>query len=58
MRLELLREMGATMPRGGGVPFFGELPQVQVVSGDSAWNVPVTLAAPGGAGPSHALHDA
>jgi hypothetical protein len=53
MRLELLREMGATMPRGGGVPFTGELHQVQVVSGDYAWNVPVPEALMGGgAGPA------
>ena len=47
MRVELLREMGAVMPRGGGAPFFGEQRQVQVVSGNYAWNVPP--AAPGGA---------
>jgi glyoxylase-like metal-dependent hydrolase (beta-lactamase superfamily II) len=41
MRVELLREMGDVMPRGGGAPFFGEQRQVQVVSGDYAWNVPV-----------------
>src|SRR5215467_7548760 len=41
MRVELLRQMGATMPRGGGVPFTGELPQTQVVSGNYAWNMPV-----------------
>ena len=35
-RVELLREMGAVMPRGGGAPFFGEQRQVQVVSGDYA----------------------
>src|SRR6266542_4237600 len=52
MRLELLREMGATMPRGGGVPFTGELPQNQEVSGGQAWNVPVTVSPPGGAGPA------
>ena len=40
MRLELLREMGDVMPRGGGAPFFGEQRQVQVVSGNYAWNVP------------------
>src|SRR5438874_2163752 len=27
MQQELVREMGATMPRGGGVPFTGELHQ-------------------------------
>ena len=39
MRQELLREMGATMPRGGGAPFTGEQRQVQVVSGNYAWNM-------------------
>ena len=31
MRVELLREMGPVMPRGGGAPFFGEQRQIQVV---------------------------
>jgi glyoxylase-like metal-dependent hydrolase (beta-lactamase superfamily II) len=39
MRLDLLRFMGPAMPRGGGAPFTGEQTQVQVVSGDHAWNV-------------------
>src|SRR5204862_889084 len=39
MRQELVREMGTTMPRGGGAPFTGEQRQVQVVSGNYAWNV-------------------
>src|SRR5262245_51008709 len=30
LRAELLREMGAAMPRGGGAPFFGEQRQIQV----------------------------
>src|SRR2546421_2240280 len=56
MRQELVREMGATMPRGGGAPFTGEQRQNQVVSGNYAWNVnapaqpggqPVNAAAPG-----------
>src|SRR5215510_8890545 len=38
MRQELVREMGTTMPRGGGAPFTGEQRQVQVVSGNFAWN--------------------
>jgi glyoxylase-like metal-dependent hydrolase (beta-lactamase superfamily II) len=46
MRQELVREMGTTMPRGGGAPFTGEQRQVQVVSGNSAWN----MAAPAQAG--------
>jgi glyoxylase-like metal-dependent hydrolase (beta-lactamase superfamily II) len=45
-RVELVREMGAVMPRGGGAPFFGEQRQVQVVSGDYAWNVPAMAGAP------------
>src|SRR5438105_8048056 len=39
MRAELVREMGAVMPRGGGGPFFGEQRQIQVVSCNYAWNV-------------------
>ena len=50
MRVELVREMGAVMPKGGGAPFFGEQRQIQVVSGNYAWNVPVAPAnAPAGA---------
>ena len=41
MRVELVRDMGAVMPRGGGAPFFGEQRQIQVVSGDKAWNAPL-----------------
>ena len=41
MRVELLRTMGAVMPRGGGAPFFGDQRQIAVVSGDYAWNQPV-----------------
>src|SRR5262245_48702428 len=37
MRQEILREMGSTMPRGGGAPFTGEQRQHQVVSGNYAW---------------------
>jgi glyoxylase-like metal-dependent hydrolase (beta-lactamase superfamily II) len=40
MRVELLREMGPVMPRGGGAPFFGEQRQIQLVSGNYAWNAP------------------
>ena len=46
MRIDLVREMGATMPRGGGAPFYGEQRQTQLVSGDYAWN----LGAPGANG--------
>jgi glyoxylase-like metal-dependent hydrolase (beta-lactamase superfamily II) len=49
MRQELLREMGTVMPRGGGAPFTGEQRQIQVVSGNYAWNV--AAAAPGAAPP-------
>jgi glyoxylase-like metal-dependent hydrolase (beta-lactamase superfamily II) len=38
MRVDLVREMGAAMPRGGGAPFFGEQRQTQIVSGGFAWN--------------------
>ena len=50
-RVELLREMGAVMPKGGGAPFFGEQRQVQVVSGDYAWNVPAMAGAPAAPAP-------
>ena len=50
MRQELVREMGTTMPRGGGAPFTGEQRQVQVVSGTFAWNVGAPAQA-GGAPP-------
>jgi glyoxylase-like metal-dependent hydrolase (beta-lactamase superfamily II) len=41
MELELVRHMGAVMPRGGGVPFTGDVRQIQAISGTIAWNVPV-----------------
>jgi glyoxylase-like metal-dependent hydrolase (beta-lactamase superfamily II) len=53
-RVELVREMGAVMPRGGGAPFFGEQRQVQVVSGDYAWNVPPMPGAPAAPNPDAA----
>jgi glyoxylase-like metal-dependent hydrolase (beta-lactamase superfamily II) len=41
MRQELVRDQpNPTMPRGGGAPFQGQQRQIQVVSGDFAWNVP------------------
>jgi glyoxylase-like metal-dependent hydrolase (beta-lactamase superfamily II) len=40
MLQELVREMGARMPRGGGVPFTGERRQIQMLSGKYAWDVP------------------
>src|SRR2546421_10251207 len=52
MQIDLLRQMGTAMPRGGGVPFTGESHQIQVVSGPYAWNVPVNESIQGGAGPA------
>src|SRR5882672_11937087 len=52
MRVELLRTMGAVMPRGGGAPFFGDQRQIAIVSGNYAWNQPVPPPnAPAGAAP-------
>src|SRR5215216_6343460 len=33
MQLEFVRNMGAVMPRGGGVPFTGDVRQLQGISG-------------------------
>lgn len=41
MRQDFVREMGATMPRGGGVPFAGEQREIETVSGDYAWDEPM-----------------
>lgn len=41
MQQDFMREMGAMMPRGGGVPFTGELHQIQAISGQFAWNIPI-----------------
>ena len=49
MREELLREMGAIMPRGGGAPFFGEQRRIKVVGGNFAWNVRAPANPPAGA---------
>jgi glyoxylase-like metal-dependent hydrolase (beta-lactamase superfamily II) len=40
LQQDLTRTMGATMPRGGGVPFFGELRQIQGLDRGLAWNAP------------------
>src|SRR5207249_3891743 len=53
MRQELVREMGTTMPRGGGAPFTGEQRQIQLVSGNYAWNL--AAAAPGAPPPQPTL---
>lgn len=56
MRVELLREMGPVMPRGGGAPFTGQQRQIQLVSGNYAWNMPAPVpnAPAGGAAPQAA----
>jgi glyoxylase-like metal-dependent hydrolase (beta-lactamase superfamily II) len=41
MQVELVREMGAVMPRGGGVPFTGDVRQIRAISGPVAWNLPM-----------------
>lgn len=46
MRDEQVRSRAEMPPRGGGVPTIGEARQVQVVSGDLAWNVTGESAAP------------
>jgi glyoxylase-like metal-dependent hydrolase (beta-lactamase superfamily II) len=50
MRVELVRTQGAVPPRGGGVPFTGEQRQIQLVSGNDAWNVPAPPSAGRGGG--------
>src|SRR5436190_21505927 len=52
VREELVREMGAAMPRGGGVPFTGELRQVQLSDARSAWDIPLAADPSGGALPA------
>jgi glyoxylase-like metal-dependent hydrolase (beta-lactamase superfamily II) len=56
MRIDLVRTMGPTMPRGGGAPFTGDQRQIQLVSGNFAWNMPAPAAnaAAGGAAPQAA----
>lgn len=50
---DLVREMGPTMPRGGGVPFTGELRQVPADSGAYSWNVKIGDVSPNaGAAPA------
>jgi hypothetical protein len=40
MRQELIREMMTTIQRGGGVPFTGELRQIQYSDAHAVGNVP------------------
>ncbi len=47
MQLDLVREMGATPPRGGGVAFVGEQRQQQFVAGTVAWDNPAPPAPAG-----------
>lgn len=46
LREEQVRSRAEMPPRGGGVPSVGEIKQIQVVSGDLAWNVAGETAAP------------
>jgi glyoxylase-like metal-dependent hydrolase (beta-lactamase superfamily II) len=46
LRDEQLRSRAEMPPRGGGTPSVGEVRQIQVVSGDFAWNVTGETAAP------------
>ena len=46
LRDEQLRSRAEMPPRGGGVPAIGEVRQIQIVSGDLAWNVTGETAAP------------
>ena len=46
LREEQTRSRAEMPPRGGGVPAVGEIKQIQVVSGDLAWNVAGETAAP------------
>jgi hypothetical protein len=51
MRQDLVRNMGEAMPRGGGVPFTGQLHQLQLSDARSAWDIPVSAEPSGGALP-------
>ncbi len=46
LRDEQVRSRAEMPPRGGGMPAVGEVRQIQVVSGDLAWNVTGETAAP------------
>ncbi len=47
MQVDLVREMGPTPARGGGVPFVGEQRQSQFVAGTVAWDNPAPAAGAG-----------
>jgi len=51
LRQELVREMGPTMPRGGGVPFTGEVRQIQESDAQTAWDIPVPANPAAGSSP-------
>jgi len=52
MRVDLVRTMGPLMPRGGGAPFTGDQRQIQLVSGNFAWNMPAPAANAAAGGPA------
>src|SRR5688572_309833 len=52
MRVDLVRTMGPLMPRGGGAPFTGDQRQIQLVSGNYAWNMPAPAANAAAGGPA------
>ena len=52
MRVDLVRTMGPLMPRGGGAPFTGDQRQIQLVSGNYAWNMPAPAAGAAAGGPA------
>jgi hypothetical protein len=58
MQLALVREMGVVIPRGGGVPFTGDVRQMQAISGRVAWNRPMPPNPAAGAIACHAVHAA
>src|SRR5690349_10617940 len=59
MRQELVRDQpNQTMPRGGGAPFIGEQRQIQLVSGDYAWNAPAVAPPPPAEAGRVSLNDA
>jgi glyoxylase-like metal-dependent hydrolase (beta-lactamase superfamily II) len=41
MRQDVVRAMGARMPRGGGVPFTGEQREIESIGGSYVWDEPI-----------------